>query len=88
MTLAQAIYLLCALTSLATALFLFRYYLRRKTRLLLWSCIAFLGLVVNNVLLYLDLGLLPETDLSLLRTIGGAAGMLALAYALASEPQS
>jgi hypothetical protein len=88
MTLAQAIYLLCALTSLGTALFLFRYYLRRRTRLLLWSCIAFLGLVVNNVLVYLDLGLLPETDLSLARTIGGAAGMLALAYALASEPQS
>ena len=85
MTAAQAIYLLCALTSLIAAVLLLRYYFARRTPLLLWSCVGFLGLATNNVLVYVDLVLIPQSDLSLVRTIAGAAGMLALVYGLVWE---
>jgi len=86
MRMAEAIYLLCAATSMAAAWLLWRYYVARRTRLLLWSCVAFLGLAVNNVLLYVDLGVLPQLDLALPRTLAGTLSMAVLAYALATEP--
>lgn len=85
MTIAEAIYLLCAATSLTAALLLLRQYSARRTALLLWSCVGFLGLAVNNVLVYVDLGLLTDTDLSLPRTLSGALAMLALVYGLIRE---
>ena len=81
----EAIYLLSALTSLVAAWLLLRYYLSRRTPLLLWSCIGFAGLALNNVLVYADLVLFPGLDLSLERTIAGAVGMLALLYGLIWE---
>jgi hypothetical protein len=77
---AEAIYLLCALTSLLAAGLLLRYYMARRTPLLLWSCIGFLGLAVNNVLVYVDLVLFSEVDLSLPRTVAGMLGMVAMLY--------
>jgi hypothetical protein len=85
MTIAEAIYLLCALTSMCAAFLLLRYFQRRRTRLLLWSAVAFAGLALNNVLVYLDLALFPDIDMSVPRSLAGAAAMLVLAYALASE---
>jgi hypothetical protein len=85
MTAAEAVYLLCAVTSLVAAVLLLRYYLARRTPLLLWSCLGFIGLATNNVLVYVDLVLIPQTDLSLIRTIAGAAGMLAMVYGLIWE---
>jgi hypothetical protein len=79
---AEGIYLLCAATSLAAGALLLRYYLARRTPLLLWSCIGFLGLAVNNVLVYVDLVLVPSADLSLWRTVIGAAAMMAMVYGL------
>lgn len=64
---------------------LLRYYHRSRTPLLLWSCIGFGGLAANNVLVYLDLVLFPEVDLSLARTVAGTLGMLAFAYGLLKE---
>lgn len=82
---AEAIYLLCAATSLMAALLLLRHYRTSRTALLLWSCIAFFGLAINNTLLFIDLGLLTGTDLSLPRTLAGTAAMLILAYGLIWE---
>lgn len=83
---ADAIYLLCALTSLAAALLLLRHYRAVRTPLLLWSCIAFFGLALNNMLVFLDLGLFEAaTDLSLPRTLAGALAMLVLVYGLIWE---
>jgi hypothetical protein len=53
--------------------------------LLLWSFIAFLGLAVNNVLVYTDLVLVPETDLAVYRAMFAAAAMAALLYGLVWE---
>jgi len=85
MGLPELIYLLCAATSLLAAGMLLRYYLASRTSLLLWSCVGFLGLAINNVLVYLDLVTFPTIDLALSRTIVGAAGILALVYGLTKE---
>ena len=85
MTIAEAIYLLCGVTSLVAATMLFRHYRQRRTRLLLWSVIAFAGLAVNNMLVYVDLVMFTGVDLSLYRTAAGALAMLALVYGLVWE---
>ena len=82
---AEAIYLLCATTSLVAAAMLLRQYLRRRTRLLLWSVIGFAGLAVNNVLVYVDLVVFAGIDLSLIRSAAGAAAMISLMYGLIWE---
>jgi hypothetical protein len=85
MSIAESIYLLCAVTSLAAALLLLRTYLGRGTPLLLWSCIGFIGLAVNNVLVYADLVLFKGVDLSLPRTLAGVVGMLVMLYGFVWE---
>jgi hypothetical protein len=85
MTIAEGIYLLCAMTSLLAASLLLRQYRQRRTPLLFWSSVAFLGLAVNNVLLYIDLGVLTGVDLALPRTIAGALAMLLLVYGLVED---
>ena len=86
MTIAEAIYLLCAATSLLAAFLLMRRYLARRTGLLLWSMVGFAGLAVNNVLVYIDLVIVPGTiDLSPARAAVGAGAMLALLYGLIEE---
>ena len=86
MTIAEAIYLLCAATSLVAAGMLLRQYRRRRTPLLLWSFIAFVGLSANNVLVYVDLVVFTNRfDLALIRSGIGAAAMLALGWGLIWE---
>ena len=82
---AEAIYLLCAATSTVAAAMLLRQYRRRRTPLLFWSFIGFVGLAINNVLVYVDLVLVTGVDLSTVRTAAGAIAMLALVYGLIWE---
>lgn len=85
---ADAIYLLCALTSL-TGSVLLRHYRAVRTPLLLWSCIGFFGLAANNVLVFVDLGPLPDTlDLAPARALTGAIAMVVLVYGLIWEAGS
>ena len=80
---AAAVYLLCALTSLACAVLLLRAYARGRVRLLLWSGLGFAGFTINNTLLFIDLILLPtEVSLLLPRNIAVLAGLLLLLYGL------
>ena len=51
---AETVYALCALTSLACAALLLRGYVRSRVRLLLWSGLCFAFLFLNNVLLFVD----------------------------------
>lgn len=85
MTIADAIYALCALTSLACALLLARGYRRSRARLLLWSSLCFAGLCLNNVLLIVDLRLLPTTDLLIVRQLPALVGIALLLYGLIWE---
>ena len=65
---AEAVYALCALTSIACAFLLLAGYRRTRARLLLWSGSCFVGLALNNVLLFIDLIMAPSTDLGILRS--------------------
>ncbi len=79
---AETVYFLSAVTSLACALMLFRGYIRNRTPLLLWSSLCFVGLTVNNFLLYIDLVVVPGFDLSIGRSLSALAGLALLIYGL------
>jgi hypothetical protein len=79
------VYALCALTSVLCALLLLRGWMRSRVRLLLWSGLCFAGLAVSNVVLFVDVRVLPDTDLSLFRTIPAICGVATLIYGLVWE---
>jgi hypothetical protein len=83
--LATLIYALCAFTSIACAILLFRGYRASGARLLLWAGLCFTGLALNNVLLFVDLGLAPELDLSVWRSLPTLLGLALLTYGLIWE---
>lgn len=84
---AGIIYSLCTFTALGCALLLLRGYRRSKSRLLLWSGLCFVGLSMNNLLLVLDLLVLPSIDLSSVRLIPALIGMILLVYGLIMESE-
>jgi hypothetical protein len=59
---ADIAYILCTLTSIGCAALLLRGYKQSGSRLLFWSGLCFVGLAVNNILLIVDLRLLPGID--------------------------
>lgn len=82
---AETVYLLATLMSAACALLLLRGYLRSGTRLLIWSSFCFWGLCLNNALLFTDLIVLPNTDLSVARIVPAVIGVALLCYGLITE---
>lgn len=79
------VYTLGALTSFACALLLLRGFSRGRKKLLLWSGLCFLGLGINNALIFVDLVMLPETDLYPLRLWTVLVSMALLLYGLVWE---
>jgi hypothetical protein len=57
-------------------------YIRRRTRVLLWSSLCFIGLAANNSILFIDLVVLPALDLSFARATLGAIAVLTLVTGL------
>jgi len=82
---AQIIYGLCTLTSLACAWMLLSSYRRNGVRLLFWSGLCFIGMSVNNVLLVLDKLVFPQVDLLALRLISALVALLLLLFGLIYE---
>jgi Family of unknown function (DUF5985) len=82
---ATIVYVLCALTSLACALLLLRGYRQSGARLLLWSGLFFVGLFLNNILLIIDLRVVPRVDLAVLRLLPALIGVLLLLYGMIWE---
>lgn len=81
----EAVYVLCAATSVLCAVLLASSYRRQRSRLLLWSMLCFALLAVNNLLLVIDLMLVPSVDLSLLRSGSALAALLLLLVGLIWE---
>lgn len=80
---AELVYIFCGITSLACVWLQVRAYRRTRLRLLLWSSLCFLGLSINNSLLFVDLVLFPEVfGITLFRTGVSLAGVSALIYGL------
>jgi len=85
---AETVYVLCALTSLACAVLLLRGYVRARARLLFWSGLCFIFLFLNNVLLFVDKVVLPDVDEVLgvafvvWRSLAALAGLVLLVFGL------
>jgi len=79
---AGLVYLLCAATSLLCAVMLLRSFARQRVRLLLWSGICFVGLMIDNAILYVDLIVIPDVDISIWRKLPGLLAVATLLFGL------
>ena len=78
---APMVYLLCFATSGVCALMLGRSYRQSHASLLLWSAICFVLLAANNLVLVVDLVLLPDDiDLRILRLLLSLAAVGTLIF--------
>jgi hypothetical protein len=82
---AETVYVLCGITSSVCAFLLFRGFMANGVRLLLWAAVCFTGLALNNVLLVVDLVVVPEVDLSIWRSSIALGAMLLLVFGQVSE---
>jgi hypothetical protein len=83
---AEAVYLLCALTSVLCAGLLVRSYRANRSKLLLWSTLCFGGLAINNILLFVDKVLTPASvDLMLYRSLAALVAFVTLLIGLVWE---
>ena len=77
-----AVYLLCMVTSTFCAVLLVREYRRTSARLLFWSSLSFVVWAVNNALVFADLIVFPDANLSLMRALTSLAAVSLLLYGL------
>lgn len=84
---AEIVFALCALLSVACAALLFRSYLKGRSQLLLWSSLCFSLLALNNVVLFVDMIIFPTLDFggSIIRVSSGAIAGALLLYGLIWE---
>jgi len=76
------VYLLCATTCLICAGMLFRGYVKSGVRLLLWSGLCFLGLMVENVVGFVDVVVVPDVSLQVWRKLPGLIAISVLLFGL------
>ena len=84
---ASIVYILCAVTSSCCAILLLRRARRPNAGLLFWSGLAFLFLAAGNVLLVVDLLVVPDIDLLLLRNVVTFLAVALLLYGLIWETE-
>lgn len=72
------IFLLCLIASAACATLLVRSYLRTRARLLLWTAVCFVLLAVNNLVVVLDVLLLPAIELLPIRLLASLSAVSVL----------
>ena len=78
---------LAVLTSASCMWLLFRAYAASEVRLLLWSGLCFVFLSLNNVLLFVDVVILPELDLRPYRLAAALVGIVFLLYGFIVEAE-
>jgi hypothetical protein len=77
---------LAVLTCLACTVLLFRGYARSGMRLLLWSALCFVFLTLNNLVLFFDLAVFPDSiDLRPWRLSAALIGLVFLLYGFIFE---
>lgn len=79
---AEAVYMLCAVASVTCAVMLLRGWATSKARLLFWGSLCFIGLALNNLLLFIDLVMVPSMDLVIIRSAVALVAMTTLLYGL------
>lgn len=85
---AEAVYVIGAVVTLSCGVLLMRGYVRVRRRLLLWSALCFFGLSLSNLLVFVDLVLLPYIDLYRWRLVTAAIAMALLLYGLIWEGEN
>lgn len=75
-----AVYILCFFTSSACAFLLARTYVRTRAALLMWSALCFLLLAGNNLMVVIDLLVLPDVSLRLARLGFSLAAVVVLLF--------
>jgi len=76
----SVVYALCALASLACTALLWRSYRQARQRFLFLVGFCFAGLTIHNLLLFVDLVMIPSIDLSVLRSVVGLGAMAMLLF--------
>jgi hypothetical protein len=76
----SVVYGLCLLTSAACAGLLVRSYFRSRQPLLMWSAACFILLAVNNLMVVLDMVVLPDLNLSPARQLTALAAVAVLIW--------
>jgi hypothetical protein len=79
---AEAVYLLCATASAVCAALLVRAYLQNRRRILFWSAVCFVGLMLNSIMVVVDLILVPNVDLSWVRGLVAVIALGSLLFGL------
>ena len=79
------VYLLCSATCLLCSLLLLRGYRQTAVRLLFWSGLCFLGLMLDNVMLYVDFVVFPDVNLAVWRKLPGLVATMLLVIGLIWE---
>ena len=74
-------------TSIFCAFLLIRSYFARKTPLLLWCSLCFVGLALNNVILFIDLFVVPEVNLEMWRSVTALTPLVLMLIGLIWEEQ-
>ena len=74
------LFALALLTSAACMVLLYRAYRETRLRILLWSALCFVCLTANNLLLFIEVIVLPTIDLRVPRNLTALAGMMFLLY--------
>ncbi len=81
------VFLICIATSVVCMWLLFRGWRRTGTRLLFWSALCFVFLAANNVLVFVDLVMLPQVDLRALRLVASMLAVIVLLWGLVWEAE-
>ena len=76
----EIVYLLCLLASVGCALLLTQAWRRTRAALMLWSALCFGFLAANSFVVVVDLLIIPEGDLSLIRYALSLAGVSLLLF--------
>lgn len=83
----QTVYILCGILSIACTYLLFKSYRLVPSHLLFWSGLCFGFLAINNLVLFVDLVILPQADFNgaLLRNIFSSMAGTVLLFGLIWE---
>lgn len=83
----SVIYIAAIAGSFACTVLLFRGYARTRVQLLLWTGLCFVAFTLSNVLLFIDLVLIPEQELYAWRLGTAFVGVSGLLYGFIWESE-
>jgi len=81
----KLVYIFCALVNIGCAVLLLRSYFRSRVKLVFWGSIFFICFALSNIVLFVDLIILPAVDLSFYRDALTLVGLVAIIFGLIKE---